>query len=139
MIIEHKIKKTLSIPITCSHKYYLPLLNVENSIYAGKLQGQKEFFYLMFYYHNFQKKIYLTCFLIINKSLSHIIPCIANFARFLFKDEDVKCQMYDEKLFCFFSSTRHFCHLDRGSRFHIKWVVLGFMFSRKISHPHNLL
>ena len=30
-------------------------------------------------------------------------------------------------------SSLHFCYLDRGSRFHIKWVVLGFMFSRKIS------
>ena len=31
MITDHKIKKTLSIPITCPHKYYLPLLNVEVS------------------------------------------------------------------------------------------------------------
>ena len=49
-------------------------------------RDRKSFFYLMFYYHNFQNSFYLTCFLIINKSLSHNIPCIANFARFLFKD-----------------------------------------------------
>ena len=98
MIIEHKIKKTLSIPITCPHKYYLPLLNVEVS---WSIEGAQSHF--------------------------------ATFARLLFKDEDVKCQMYDVKLFCFFSSRRHFCYLDRGSRFHIKWVVLGFMFSKNIS------
>ena len=49
-------------------------------------RDRKSFFYLMVCYHNFQNTFYLTCFLIINKSLSHNIPCIANFARFLFKD-----------------------------------------------------